>query len=167
LPRPGRPPPFGYSLTYSRDAFRIICTLSACLIPLALLGPHPLKSDKIENFLGNLGNDMELDMAEGGCTMIPLPGNIRCGADMELPAINSKRSLVFQLKPQCIASQEGPNPVGKCYMLLSFDLQLPLPNNWDADSLGFYTVSEQEDGNLWWSWNYGPVSRAAGLLTRD
>jgi hypothetical protein len=97
-------------------------------------------------------------------------------AEITLPAIEETRALGYWSKVVCLEATQGPNPAGTpCYFFLSVDKNAtecirsncsqPLP--WDSDSLAFYTLSEQRDGNLWWSWSYGVVVKAAGMLSRD
>lgn len=121
------------------------------------------RSDKIENYIGDIGHDITITVDERGCSQYRLRPLI-C-AEIKLPAIDSTRGLQYALRTECISSQAGPNPAGTCYMFMSVDSNARA-DTWDSDSLGFYTLSEQQDGDLWWSWNYGPISKAAGLLSR-
>jgi hypothetical protein len=67
---------------------------------------------------------------------------------------------------RCFDNTEGPNPTGTCYQFLSADVDAleNNPQNWNENSLRFYTLSAQRGGTFWFTWNYGTVVKMDGLL---
>jgi hypothetical protein len=140
-------------------------------VPASMAGSWT--SGTVENFIGDVGAEIEITVDSAGCSQLDFMNFDReemttdwC-ATIQLPAVDQEpRAMGYVMRNECIASISGPDPSGTCYMFLSLDPE-ELQSDWDGDSLGFYALSAQRDGGLWWSWTYGPVVKAAGLLARN
>jgi hypothetical protein len=116
------------------------------------------------------GNTVNVELPLNGCDAFNfLDFEDPCG-DLAFSDGGVTVSLSYNMKIRCFDNVAGPDPSGNCYQFLSADVDALTnnPQNWDENSLRFYTFSAQRgSSNLYWfSWNYGSVVKQDGLMSR-